>query len=154
MRKCVFSALWMAFFAVLAAFPLWLQSDPEARLLGIVSSAVAGALAGGLLQPLAIGRHSNAIAAAVMGVFCATLCLPLVLLGTAVGVDPLLVFRGGVEGTLKALSFLLVMSFFGMARFWWTILPMGALAGLTLQLAWRSVENRQEMPRSGEEEAQ
>lgn len=135
--KRSFCALWMAAAACIVA-PVFLL-DAALILLPLGS----GAVVGWLLQPFAIGRHSNRAIAAATGSVCAVLALPVGLLGFGLVIDPLEVFGdpGGSLGTIFSLSWS------ALRYLWWWILPMGALAGMTLQCGWLAAEERRAVTR-------
>lgn len=142
MRKRVFCALWMAAFAALAGFPTWNPAAPAPALFFlIISPAAAGAITGALVQAPAVGRHSNVVGSAVAGMICAVISLPLMILGFMLLSDLVTVgkvpdnFMGPFLGTF-------FISVLVMKKMWWSILPLGAVGGLTLQLAWERVDRR------------
>jgi hypothetical protein len=129
----------MAGFAALAGFPTWNGSSPAVVwFLLILSPAAAGAVTGVLVQAPAIGQHSNLLRGTIAGIACAVLSLPLMILGFVLLADLFTLgrvpdnFTGPFLGTL-------FISIFVMKNMWWSILAMGAVGGLTLQLAWGRV---------------
>jgi len=133
LRKRVFCALWMAAFADLAAFPLWLISRQSIPLTAVALLTLSGGVVGMLVQPHAVGRHSTVTYAALVGTACAVLAMPIFLLALFVSREPAVLLNpvGLFTVTLAALS----VSSMGTMRLWW-LLPIGALAGATLQLIW------------------
>lgn len=142
MRKRGLCALWMALFAALAGIPTWNGSAPAAvSFFVVLSPAAAGAVTGALVQAPAIDRHSNLLRATIVGIICAVLSLPLMILGFLLLADPF-TFGKVPENIAGAFLATFFISIFVMKAMWWSILPMGAAGGLTLQLAWRMVEQR------------
>jgi hypothetical protein len=140
----LFCTLWMAVTACLV-MPLWLF---EPLLAPVILAA--GAVPGALLQPFAVGCQSNARRAAVAGLLCAAVAVPLGGFLVFMIDDPQRVLRDPVRAlrNLFSLSGLVLMFLF-----WW-ILPLGACAGATLQIIWvRHVQARDAVEPAGDGDA-
>ena len=144
-NKRVLCALWMAGFANLAAFPLWIiwmssgfRGDNPLPI--SLQLAFVGALVGGLLQPVAVGRHSNVLFATLMGAICALLAIPLLMTVLVLFVDT------PSFSSIRAISELAVKLIQATPRAiensWFIVLPVGAIGGLLLQIVWRHHEDK------------
>jgi hypothetical protein len=101
--------------------------------------AFVGALVGGLLQPIAIGRHSNALVAGLMGAICAAIAVPL--LGVVlmlidhppnlISIDSLLSFARRIVRNLPRTEI----------EMWLMVTPVGAIGGIALQWVWLCIED-------------
>jgi len=134
MPKRYFCAVWMAVAASLV-MPLFLF-EPVLLLVTLA----AGAIPGALLQPLAVGRDSNGRRAALAGMFCAGLAVPLGGFLVFVFDDP----QGFVRDPIRAIGTLLQLSGLVLMFLFWWILPLGACAGALLQVAWERREREGE----------
>ena len=109
---------------------------------GLVLTAVVGATTGAFIQHRAVGQQSNIVYATLSGVLCAALAMPLIVffgsLAIAAFDDPTAL---GVAADGIAL-----FSLIGLVLFGWWVLPVGALAGLTLHIAWRLYSRRHSAP--------
>lgn len=136
----------MAFFAFLAGIPPWFLVDYRTDLVlfvllvPLVLIAAAGALMGALLQPLAIGPRSNLFRAALMGTVCAVLSMPVLILFFGLFFETNTILIEPID-SLKNWAALTIM---GLLTFWWLVIPLGALSGLTLQIAWMRCARRVE----------
>jgi hypothetical protein len=122
----LFCALWMAVAAGLIV-PLWLFEP-------LLAPAIlaAGAIPGVLLQPFAVGCESNARRAAVAGMLCAALEVPLGGFLVFMIDDP----QHFVRDPVRALRSLFSLSGLVLGFLFWWLLPLGACAGAILQIVW------------------
>lgn len=97
---------------------------------------------GAVLQAPAVGERSNLLVATVVGIVCAGVSMPLTFFALALIGGPLILIR--LPDLVGAVTVALFVSFFGMKILWWQVLPLGAAAGFTLQLAWEIHHRRRQ----------
>lgn len=108
---------------------------------------------GALVQVKAIGERSDYLGASIVGILCAALALPLMIFGVLViAALPDLLTEPSLFGAIALAT--IFGSAYAIKGLWWLILPMGAVAGLTLQFAWRRREDRLIAPCSGKPNTQ
>jgi hypothetical protein len=69
---------------------------------------------------------------------CALFAMPIFLLALLVSPEPGVLLTP--HGLFTAVLAALLASGFGTLFFWWSLLPLGALAGATLQLVWARID--------------
>jgi hypothetical protein len=146
MEKRAFAAIWMAVFTGLAATPVILQKLENGWL--VLPAAVGGAVVGWFIQSRVIGYKSNFTAAILVGIFSAFLAVPVAIfsvISVAMALKPSI-----VEGPLRLLGAVPVLSLITVYVAWWTILPLGAAIGLSSHLVWSRIERKRGVIPEGE----